>query len=36
MKIGIPKEYLIDGLNSEIRRVWDQGINWFKSEGAKY
>ena len=34
-KIGIPKEYLIDGLNSEIRRVWDQGINWFKSEGAE-
>ena len=34
-KIGIPKEYLIDGLNSEIKKVWDDGINWFKSEGAE-
>tara|TARA_B100000963_G_scaffold346641_1_gene352078 strand:- start:120 stop:950 length:831 start_codon:yes stop_codon:yes gene_type:complete len=34
-KIGIPKEYLIDGLNSEIKRIWDQGISWFKSEGAE-
>ena len=34
-KIGIPKEYLIDGLNSEIKKIWDQGISWFKSEGAE-
>ncbi len=34
MKIGIPKEYIIDGLNSEIKKVWDDGINWFKNEGA--
>ena len=35
LKIGIPDEYLIDGLNPEIKRIWDQGINWFKSEGAE-
>ncbi len=34
-KIGIPKEYLIDGLNLEIKRVWDEGISWLKSEGAE-
>ncbi len=34
MKIGIPKEYLIDGLNCEIKKVWDEGIKWFKKEGA--
>ena len=32
--LGIPKEYKIDGLNSEIQKNWDQGINWLKSEGA--
>lgn len=34
-KIGIPKEYLIDGLNSDIKKVWDEGIGWFSSSGAK-
>ncbi len=34
-KIGIPKEYLIEGLNNEIKEVWDNCINWFKSEGAE-
>ena len=34
-KIGIPKEYLVDGMNSEIRKVWENGINWFKSCGAE-
>ena len=32
--LGIPKEYKIDGLNSEIQKNWDQGINWLESEGA--
>ena len=31
---GIPKEYKIDGLNPEIQKNWEQGINWLKSEGA--
>ena len=34
-KIGIPKEYMIDGLNSDIKKIWDSGISWFKSEGAE-
>tara|TARA_X000000950_G_scaffold52744_1_gene62499 strand:- start:1651 stop:3102 length:1452 start_codon:yes stop_codon:yes gene_type:complete len=33
-KIGIPKEYSIEGLNDEIQNVWKDGITWFKSEGA--
>ena len=32
--LGIPKEYKIDGLNPEIQKNWEQGINWLKSEGA--
>ncbi len=34
-KIGVPKEYLLDGLNAEIKKAWDQGISWFKSEGCE-
>ena len=34
-KIGIPKEYSLDGLNPEIKKVWDNGINWLKSAGAE-
>ena len=32
--IGIPKEYRIDGLNIEIEKNWEIGIEWLKSEGA--
>ena len=35
MKIGIPKEYRLDGLNAEIDALWQQGIDWLKSAGAE-
>ncbi|KPF62197.1 glutamyl-tRNA amidotransferase [Bosea sp. AAP35] len=35
MKIGIPKEYRLDGLNAEIEALWQQGIDWLKSAGAE-
>ena len=35
MKIGIPKEYRIDGLSAEIQSLWDNGIAWLKSAGAE-
>jgi aspartyl-tRNA(Asn)/glutamyl-tRNA(Gln) amidotransferase subunit A len=34
LKIGIPKEYRPDGLNSEIAALWDQGITWLTDAGA--
>ena len=34
-KIGIPKEYMISGLNSEIQKNWDCGIKWLIEEGAE-
>ena len=34
-KIGIPKEYNVKGLNSEIDKVWKNGINWLCEEGAE-
>ncbi len=35
MKIGIPKEYRVDGMPEEIDALWQQGIEWLKSEGAE-
>ena len=35
MKIGIPKEYRIDGTATEIDRLWEQGAAWLKAAGAE-
>jgi len=34
-KIGIPKEYRIDGIPDEISKLWDNGINMLKDAGAE-
>ena len=33
--IGIPKEYLIPELSSEVQSLWSKAANLFESEGAK-
>jgi aspartyl-tRNA(Asn)/glutamyl-tRNA(Gln) amidotransferase subunit A len=35
MKIGIPKEYRLDGMPGEIETLWSQGITWLKDAGAE-
>lgn len=35
MRVGIPKEYRIDGLSPEIDALWEQGIAWLKEAGAE-
>ncbi len=35
LKIGIPKEYRIDGMPDEIEALWQQGIAWLKDAGAE-
>ena len=35
LKIGVPKEYRIDGMADETEALWQQGIDWLKSAGAK-
>ncbi|HEX5932766.1 MAG TPA: amidase family protein, partial [Pseudorhizobium sp.] len=35
MKIGIPKEYRVDGMPEEIEALWSQGIAWLKDAGAE-
>lgn len=34
-RVGIPKEYRIDGIDAEIAASWDQGIAWLKDAGAE-
>src|SRR5205085_10728842 len=34
-RIGIPKEYRIDGVPAEIDAVWEQGINWLRDAGGE-
>jgi aspartyl-tRNA(Asn)/glutamyl-tRNA(Gln) amidotransferase subunit A len=35
LKIGVPKEYRVDGMPSEIDKLWQQGIDWLKDAGAQ-
>ena len=35
MKIGIPKEYRLDGMPTEIEKLWSEGADWLKSAGAE-
>ncbi len=34
-KIGIPKEYRLDGLNPDVAATWDKGIQFLKDAGAE-
>ncbi|HEX3678050.1 MAG TPA: Asp-tRNA(Asn)/Glu-tRNA(Gln) amidotransferase subunit GatA [Sphingomicrobium sp.] len=33
-RVGIPREYRIDGVPSEINALWDEAIDWLKDAGA--
>ena len=35
LRIGIPKEYRLDGMPAEIEKIWEQGRNWLKAAGAE-
>ena len=35
LKVGIPKEYHVEGMDPEIQALWDRGINWLKASGAE-
>ncbi len=35
MKIGIPKEYRVDGMPDEIEELWQKGIQYLKDAGAE-
>jgi aspartyl-tRNA(Asn)/glutamyl-tRNA(Gln) amidotransferase subunit A len=35
LKVGIPKEYIVDEMPKEIEKVWNDGANWLKEQGAE-
>jgi aspartyl-tRNA(Asn)/glutamyl-tRNA(Gln) amidotransferase subunit A len=35
MRIGIPREYRMDGMDAEIVALWEQGKQWLKDAGAE-
>src|SRR5438105_11276816 len=35
MRIGIPKEYRVEGMAAEIDRLWEAGAQWLKAAGAE-
>ncbi|MBX3488157.1 MAG: Asp-tRNA(Asn)/Glu-tRNA(Gln) amidotransferase subunit GatA [Parvibaculum sp.] len=35
LKVGIPKEYRVDGMPAEIDALWSRGIEWLKAAGAE-
>src|SRR6201991_4707094 len=35
LRVGIPKEYRIDGMPGEIDALWTKGADWLKAQGAE-
>ena len=35
LKVGVPKEYRVDGANPEITALWDKGVEMMKAAGAE-
>ncbi len=35
LRIGIPREYRLDGMPPDVEQLWRQGMDWFRSAGAE-
>ena len=35
LRIGVPREYRLDGMPAEIEALWEQGLQWLRAEGAE-
>src|SRR6516164_6216037 len=35
LRIGIPREYRVDGMPDEIEALWQQGVDWLRASGAE-
>ncbi|MBI5044311.1 MAG: Asp-tRNA(Asn)/Glu-tRNA(Gln) amidotransferase subunit GatA [Candidatus Levybacteria bacterium] len=35
LKIGVPKEYFIEGLDPKVRELTEKALSWYQSQGAK-
>jgi aspartyl-tRNA(Asn)/glutamyl-tRNA(Gln) amidotransferase subunit A len=34
LRVGVPKEYRVEGMSPEIDKLWEEGIAWLKAAGA--
>lgn len=34
LRIGVPREYRMDGMSAPVAALWDQGLAWLRDEGA--
>jgi aspartyl-tRNA(Asn)/glutamyl-tRNA(Gln) amidotransferase subunit A len=35
LRVGVPREYRVDGMPPEIEKLWEQGIAWLKEAGCE-
>jgi aspartyl-tRNA(Asn)/glutamyl-tRNA(Gln) amidotransferase subunit A len=35
LRIGVPAEYRMDGMNADVERLWQQGLSWLREAGAE-
>jgi len=35
LRIGVPREYRVDGMSAEIDRLWSDGVDWLRAAGAE-
>ena len=35
LRIGVPREYRLDGMPEEIEKLWQQGLDWLRAAGAE-
>jgi aspartyl-tRNA(Asn)/glutamyl-tRNA(Gln) amidotransferase subunit A len=35
LRVGIPREYRVDGMPAEIEALWQRGIDWLRAQGAE-
>ena len=35
LRIGVPKEYRLDGMPAEIEKLWEEGIAWLRDAGCE-
>ena len=34
LRVGIPREYRVDGMSADAERLWKEGMAWLKAAGA--
>lgn len=35
LRVGIPKEYRLEGMNEDVLALWEKGVKWLKDAGAE-